>query len=477
MKTYSDKSKRIGLPFLKMGRTHLSYILAIGLCLLPGLTSAITVGTVGELVDAVNKANTTGGDKEILLQDGDYALNSSALVILADGVTVRSVSGNRSTVIIHGDGMDGSVSHVFFVEGNNFTARDMTLRDVYYHAIQMDIDAQAPTLINLHILDTNQQMIKVPYDSNQPDIHSDNGWVENCRFEYSAGIGPQYYIGGVDAHHAFNWVVRGNTFVNIRSPDDPDDPNANVAEHAIHFWSGSRNTLVEKNTIINCDRGIGFGLGDRGHEDGIIRNNMIYHNAAHDMGDVGIGLESVTDAQVYNNTIYQDHPYPNAIEYRFSTTTGLLIANNLTNKAIAQRNEASAEVSNNITNALSAWFVNPAAGDLHLATLVPTVVNQGRAIAGLNDDIDGDTRPQGGGYDIGADEYESCPDCSGVEVTLDRAVFAKDTTCECEAEISMIIGTDVVVQAGATVTFTAPIVRITPGFRAENGAIVNIKQE
>jgi hypothetical protein len=410
-----------------------------------------------------------------LLENGTYTLGE-ALVILTDGVTVRSVSGNRNSVIVRGNGMQGSVSHIFFVDGDNFTARDMTLRDVYYHAIQMDIDAQAPTLINLHILDTFEQMIKVPYDTDQPNVHSDNGRVENCRFEYSAGIGPQWYIGGVDAHHAFNWVVRGNTFINIRSPENPD-AGGRVAEHAIHFWNGSRDTLVEKNIIINCDRGIGFGLDDQGHVGGIIRNNMIYHNAAHDMGDVGIGLESVTDAQVYNNTIFQEHAYQNAIEYRWPTTTGLLIANNLTNKAIAQRNEASANVSNNVTNARSAWFVDPTSGDLHLAAPVSSVVNQGRAITGLNDDIDGDVRPQGGGYDIGADEYDACPDCSGVEVTLDKAVFAKDTTCECDAEISMIIGTDVLVQAGATVTITAPIVRITPGFHAEDGAVVHIRQE
>lgn len=468
--------KSIGCRFLKNCRFRpLIYILGLGLCLFPVRSPAITVDTVGELVDAVNQANS-GGDKEIVLDDGTYTLNS-ALVIRANGVTIGGLSGNRSTVIIRGNGMGGSVSHVFFVEGNNFTARDMTLKDVYYHAVQMDIDAQAPTLINLHILDTNEQMIKVPYDASRPDTHSDNGRVENCRFEYSAGIGPQYYIGGVDAHHAFDWVVRGNTFVNIRSPDDPDDTGANVAEHAIHFWNGSRNTLVEKNTIINCDRGIGFGLGSRGHVGGIIRNNMIYHNAAHDMGDVGIGLETVTDAQIYNNTIYQEHAYGNAIEYRFPATTGLLIANNLTNRAIAQRDGASAELSNNVTHAESAWFVDPTAGDLHLTFPVPAVVDQGRSIEGLIDDMDGEVRPQGGGYDMGADEYDSCPDCSGIEVTLDKALFARGTTCECEAKISMIIGTDVVVQSGATVTFKAPMVRITPGFHAEEGAIVNIKQE
>ncbi len=424
---------------------------------------------------AVEEANS-GGDKQIWLEDGTYTL-SSALVIQAHGVTIRSVSGNRSAVIVRGNGMDGSVSHVFFVGGNNFTARDMTLRDVYYHAVQMDIDAQAPTLINLHILDTHEQMIKVPYDINQPDVHSDNGLVENCRFEFSAGIGPQWYIGGVDAHHAFNWVVRNNTFVNIRSPEDPD-AGGRVAEHAIHFWNGSRNTLVEKNTIVNCDRGIGFGLANQGHMGGIIRNNMIYHHATHDLGDVGISLETVTDAQVYNNTIYQEHAYSNAIEYRFSATTGLLIANNLTNRAIAQRDGASAELSNNVTNAESAWFVNPTAGDLHLATPVPTVVNQGRHIEGLNDDMDGDSRPQGVGYDIGADEFSgSCQDCSGDEVVIDNATFVAGATCECIAETSISIGGDVLVETDAMVTFTAPMVRITPGFHAENGAIIHIRQE
>lgn len=453
----------------------LLFMLAVGLCLSPRSGAAVTAGTVAELVQAVEAANS-GGDKNILVQDGTYTLDF-AVVIRSDGVTVRGASGNRGAVILKGTGMEGDVSHIFLVEADNFTARDMTLRDVYYHAIQVQPYAQAPSMINLHILDTYEQMVKVAYDGRYPDVHSDNGLVENCRFEFSAGIGPQWYIGGVDAHHAFNWVVRNNTFVNIRSPEDPD-AGGRVAEHAIHFWNGSRNTLVEKNTIVNCDRGIGFGLGSQGHVGGIIRNNMIYHHATQDLGDVGISLETVTDAQVYNNTIYQEHAYPNAIEYRFSATTGLLIANNLTNRAIAQRDGASAELSNNVTNAESAWFVNPTAGDLHLATPVPTVVNQGRYIEGLNDDMDGDSRPQGGGYDIGADEFSgSCPDCSGDEVVIDNATFAAGATCECIAETSITVGGDVLVEIGAMVTFMAPIVRITPGFHAESGAIVHIRQE
>ena len=206
----------------------------------------------------------------------------------------------------------------------------------------------------------------------------------------------------MDAHNAKNWKIRNNTFKNIKSPQE------DLAEHAIHFWSDSEDTLVEGNTIINCDRGIGFGLGSRGHIGGIIRNNMIYHdgdNGTYNTADVGIGLESVQGAEVYNNTIFHEHDYSNAIEYRFSATTNVLIANNLTNKAVTRRDGASATVEDNVTSARRSWFVDPEAGDLHLSYPVPEVADQGRAVAGLTDDFDGEVRPQDNGYDIGADEY------------------------------------------------------------------------
>jgi hypothetical protein len=57
---------------------------------------------------------------------------------------------------------------------------------------------------------------------------------------------PQHSIGGIDAHNAVGWIVRDNTFRKIRSPA------GSVAEHAVHFWSGSRDTLVERNLIVDC---------------------------------------------------------------------------------------------------------------------------------------------------------------------------------------------------------------------------------
>ena len=362
---------------------------------------AVTVRNVAELYSAISTANS-GGDTDIKLEDGTYTLDN-ALWVEAEGVKVSSVSGNRSAVIIEGEGMNGSVSHIFGVAGSNFTVENLTLRKVANHAVQIhgEMNVNSPIIRNVHIQDTYEQMIKVSYDSSLPSNGSQNGLVEKCLFEYTAGIGPQYYIGGVDAHNATNWIIRDNMFRDIRSPSQ------DLAEHAIHFWSNSQNTLVERNLIINCDRGIGFGLGDRGHIGGIIRNNMVYHDTSEGFADVAVSLESTTNAQVYNNTIYMKNSYSNAIEHRFAATTGLTIINNLTNKAITARDGASAAVSNNITNAVASWFVNPSAGDLHLNYAVPSVVDQGQGIEGLTDDFDKTKRPQGIGYDIGADEYAS----------------------------------------------------------------------
>ena len=209
---------------------------------LPGPTgSTITVSTVAELVNAVQQANASG-NLTILLEDGTYTL-SNMLWISGNNVTFRSRSGNRDAVVVRGQGMYGGVSHVFNVPGDNFTVADMTIGWVANHAIQIHSDADNPLIHNVRFVDTFEQLLKVSYRPGD-STSSDNGLVEWCVFEYSARIGPQYYIGGVDAHQAHSWIVRNNVFRHIRSPE------ADLAEHAIHFWSESSNTLVEHNTTL-----------------------------------------------------------------------------------------------------------------------------------------------------------------------------------------------------------------------------------
>ncbi len=348
----------------------------------------VTVSNAAELRNAVEQANQQG-NMTIQLEDGSYTLDDM-LWISGSRITFRSRSGNRNAVVLRGQGMRGGVSHIFNVAGSEFTAADLTLGWVANHGIQIHSDADNILVHNVRFVDTGEQMLKVSYRPGD-STSSENGLVQWCLFEYPSGIGPQYYIGGIDAHQAHNWVVRHNVFRHIRSPE------SELAEHAIHFWSGSQNTLVEKNIIVNCDRGIGFGLGSRGHSGGIIRNNMV-----HTSRDVGIGLESARSAEVLHNTVFTEN-YSNSIEYRFSATQNVLLVNNLTNAAIASRDGGSATLRNNVISAQSNWFVDARQGDLHLSSAVPQVVDRG-ASSGLSQDIDCDKRPSGTGYDIGADE-------------------------------------------------------------------------
>ncbi|MBF0258914.1 MAG: right-handed parallel beta-helix repeat-containing protein, partial [Desulfamplus sp.] len=322
------------------------------------------------------------------------------------------LNGDASKVIVKGKGMNGNVPHVFSVYKKYFTVEDITIGWVRNHGIQVhgELDADYPVIRNVHFRDTYEQMLKVSYSKTQPDF-SDGGIVENCSFIYTAGVGPQWYIGGVDAHKSKGWIVRNNLFQDIKSP------TSSMSESAIHFWSGSTDTLVEKNVIIDCDRGIMFGLDNSPHYGGIIRNNFV-----HATRDVGIYAASTLDAKIYNNTVFIDSTYFNAIEYRFADTN-IDISNNLTNKAISKRDNARATLSNNVDYAAETWFEDVRNGDLHLKEAIYAVIDQGIDINGLTHDIDGDIR-QSGKVDIGADEAQfEIKTISSLEVEPDKTVI------------------------------------------------------
>jgi hypothetical protein len=416
---------------------------AVLICLLVcraslSMAGQMVVSTAPELAAA---AGASGPGDTIFLEDGVYALSSSGtIVVRTAGLTIRSLSGDRTAVIVEGWGIQADGHNGFWVAANDVTIADLTVQNVGWHCIQTDVDVDQLTVSNCVLRDAGEQILKVPAASGVD--HSDEGLVEGCLFEYSARVGPQYYIGGIDVHRGRGWIVRDNQFRYIRSP------SGSIAEHAIHFWNDSRDTLVERNLIVDCDRGIGFGLGTSTHTGGTIRNNMIFHtgnplpDGSPGFDDVGIGLESAPGARVFNNTVYFGHGY-NAIEYRFSNTTGVEIANNLTNRPIIQRNSAAAVLLSNITDARSDWFVDAAAGDLHLAFPVDTVVDQGTAVALLVDDIDGQARPQGAGIDIGADEVVVCQvdrDVDGDIDGADLADFVKNFDRDCLADFVYAFG-------------------------------------
>lgn len=372
----------------------------------------VEVSNANELQQALLAAQSNDGNFEILLEDGVYQLNQNLLYIgqNMNDLTIRSKSGKAENVTIRGNGMTGNVTHIFNIAAKNFTAADMTIGWVANHAVQIhgENDADSALIQNIRFFDIGEQMLKG--SGGATGMHSDDCVVQCCHFEFSNGVASQYYTGGIDTHQGRNWYVYNNTFIDIRSPDQQ------LAEHAIHFWNGCEGTVVENNTIINCDRGIGFGLGAKGHEGGLIQNNMI-----HTSRDVGIGLESSPYTKVYNNTVITDN-YFNSIEYRFDITQNVHIANNLCDKTISSRNNANGVVENNYTFRDPDIFVDYPNHDYHLSSNVPGVVNS--AIDVMNEiDFDCNRRSHHGAPDIGADEWMDFSTSTFIQVSKNISIF------------------------------------------------------
>jgi hypothetical protein len=299
------------------------------------------------LYQAVTQANKNNQPDMIKLARGEYQL-AQRLIFSEPNTHLMGESGIASEVVVSGKGMQRSrgVEILLDIQADHISVTGLTLQNVANHLIQVraEKDADYFKLSNSILRNAYEQMLKVSSYEGNPHF-SDAGQVENCVFEYTEGIGPQFYIGGIDAHKSANWVVQHNQFKGIASPDK------RVAEHAIHFWKGSKGTQVLHNTFINNDRGVGFGLGNRKnqHDGGIIKNNVFFHYAnEHPYADTSIGLESSPNTQVVGNTIYQSHRYPNAIEYRFKYTQNVVIRNNQVNKRIASRDGGQAMVSGNV---------------------------------------------------------------------------------------------------------------------------------
>lgn len=332
------------------------------------------------------------------MEHGTYQIASTTWYpyITASDVVFRSLSGNRDSVVLTGTGMadvspDTEIG--IYAVGDNITIADLTIKNVGNHAIA--VTGNNLSVFNVKIQDTYEQMIKGNITGNGIN----NGQVKCSLFEYTNGIGPQWYIGGLDIHGGTNWTVSDNVFKDISSPADA------VTEHAVHFWGSSSDNLVERNKILNCDRGIGFGLGTSQNNGGVIKNNMITNDGTGLFDDVGIGIETSPDTKIYNNSIFID--YQNAIEYRFAATTNVEITNNLTNKIIQSRDGSSATLTTNNETAIASWFLDLGTGDLRLANNISGVVDMGTTLTDLTIDIDKTARPQFSDYDIGAFEYLS----------------------------------------------------------------------
>jgi len=386
-----------------------------------GHTIEVYPSQVGQLRQIIQ--NATSGDT-ILLHDGTYALNGEYLWFATPNVTLRSYSGNREAVVLDGN---YATTDVVTIRASNVTIADVTIQHCYNHPIHIyppeSADISGPLIHNVHIIDPGEQGIKVnPYNGHWVDA----GTVACCTIELTdAGRGHirnNCYTGGIDVHSGRDWVVRDNTISGFWCA-------SGLSEHAIHFWRGCRDTLIERNTLLDNVRGIGLGLGSDdggrtyaddpcpgatgyvGQYGGVIRNNLIFQGRAEmhasEYGfDCGVCLAQACDIDVVHNTVFSTLTPFNSIEWRFRNTSAQVV-NNLVSHDLMPRDAGGATEVSNVEGATANLFVDAAGGDLHLVETASAALSKGAWLSAgrCDDDVDGQPRPMGAGRDVGGDEY------------------------------------------------------------------------
>lgn len=358
----------------------------------PPLGPTVLVDTESEIRA---QASSAPAGTTIIVEAGTYNM-SNYVHIANDDVSLRGETGNREDVILDFGGMTTG-SEGIHVYGDDITIADLTIRNSAVCGVSVQ-GVDRTVLYNLHVIDINDQLIKV----NPLGDGSDDGLLACSRLEYTT-TAPDNYTNGISAHNAHDWVVRDNEWFRIRTPGNDPVPT-------ILFWSGSTNTVIERNLLVDCYQGISFGNSSHGpgdHTNGVVRNNLILARLPHDSV---IEMVHADNFLVTHNTALLLDPYGGltwGIEARFPDTDGEF-SYNLTNMTIwGNRDGAAGTLTGNLTDAAQEWFVDPSSQDLHLVESAVEAIDQASSTPQVIDDFDGHPRPVGAQPDIGADEFGS----------------------------------------------------------------------
>ncbi|MCK4306788.1 right-handed parallel beta-helix repeat-containing protein [candidate division WOR-3 bacterium] len=191
------------------------------------------------------------------------------------------------------------------------------------------------------------------------------------------------------------------------------------------------NIDVFQNIVHNCTDG--FDVASEAG--GLLENVRLYNNIAYNNKNVGIWIVNwgepvpehpMKDIKVINNTLYNNgEEWGGGIMIMNSDAKNVVIRNNLCSQnlsfqiALEDTPPTNLVVDHNLIDGyMGYWgeiygrdsvvgnpdFISPSVAGFHLQEDSPAI-DKGSSIYAPNDDFDGNPRPQGAGYDIGAFEY------------------------------------------------------------------------
>jgi hypothetical protein len=374
--------------------------------------AVIAVSTASELAAAVRSVAPGG---TIMLADGDYRI-SRTIVIGTDGVTLRGASGRREQVVLDGAGTLGEMIAIRACSG--VTIADLTVRNVRWNGIKIDSETgvHRATVRNCLLQNVWQRAVK---GVKVPEAGRDRIRPRECRIEFClfvndrpkqfeddpadthsarGGFGGNY-IGGIDVMYATGWLIRDNVFLGIRG-------RTGEARGAIFLWHDTRDCIVERNVVVDCDSGICLGNSHKPADVPvhctrvIVRNNFVTR-----AGENGILADYTRDCAILHNTVQDPASRLGRLIRLVHDNDGLVVANNLlSGPPIRNESESRITFKNNLSRDLSAAFVSANEGNLRLTALATPAIGKAEPVPEVATDIDG--KPRGKSPDLGASEFD-----------------------------------------------------------------------
>lgn len=386
--------------------------------------SVTRVSDVRQLRQAVESA---GANRTILVADGEYRLPTFMRLRNSQNVILMGASMDPTKVSISARGWDSRdlQDDILRIENcENITVAYLTFTDCHSYAVKVQAENHPKDIhiYNCHFRDIGVRGIKGSGGRGT----ALRGSIRYCHFENTKIPPPDWqfggnYITGIDMMALDEWTISDNSFLNIKG-------HTGNARAAIFVWVLSKNVTVERNVIVDCDRGVAFGnpsgstssVGETEYHmtNGVCRNNFIIPGP-----DAAIELWWAKACKIYNNTIFCGTGSDRGIRLG-SRLANIHVVNNLVNGGgISRGNGTDIVIENNLTGGIpSRYFANPSIGDLRLVTAPTTVVNKGMPLQEITDDFDGYQRI--GAPDIGAHEF------GAKEVALAKEAAAKESETE-----------------------------------------------
>jgi hypothetical protein len=290
---------------------------------------------------------------------------------------IRSVTNTNA--VIRGNSVDGMGTWGIFTgfSENVLIEDNETSHSVSQHGIYVSNSADNPIIRGNHSWGNNSCGIHMNGDVSQGGDGIISGALVERNIIHDNGRSGG---SGINCDGVQGSVIQNNLLNNNHA--------SGISLYVIDGADGSKNNLVVNNTIIEAaDARWAVNIQD-GSTGNTVLNNILFNNHPWH-GSISISANSLPGFS-------SDH---NIVEGRFTTDDGNSVL------TLSQWQSQTGQDGNSIIAGQASVFRNVVANDYHLSATSPAIDN-GVPVTDVTTDIEGDPRPQGSGWDIGAYEYK-----------------------------------------------------------------------